>query len=115
MIPSKVTPVFATSGSGMRKHSVPHAQERELAVHRHYGQLRHVLAVRHDDAEPVEPAGYGEALRPGAGYQRMERSSMPPSRMAPERSVDQLVMTFPRYMLASVRLAVSNASIRPSW
>ena len=45
--------------------AVSHAQERELAVHRHHGQLRHVLAVRHDDAEPVEPAGYGEALRPG--------------------------------------------------
>lgn len=45
----------------------------------------------------------------------MERSSMPPSRMAPERSSDQLVTTFPRYMLASVRLAVSNVSVRPSW
>lgn len=77
--------------------AVSRAQERELAVHRHHGKLRHVLAVRDDDAEPVAPAGYGEALRPGGrilpgtGYQRMERSSMPPSRMAPERSSDQLV------------------------
>ena len=45
--------------------AVSHAQERELAVHRHHGELRHVLAVCDDDAEPVAPVGYGEALRPG--------------------------------------------------
>ena len=38
----------------------------------------------------------------GAGYQRMERSNMPSSLMVPERSSDQLVMTFSRYMLAFV-------------
>lgn len=67
---------------------VSHAQECELAVHRHHEEPRHVFAIRNDDVEPVVPAGYGKpsgpagASCPGAGHRRMERSSVPSSRMA---------------------------------
>lgn len=56
-------PVCDARGSG-EVEAVAHAQERDLAIHRHHGKLWHVLAVRNDDAEPVAPAGYGEVLRP---------------------------------------------------